>query len=160
MAKIIIAEIPSFDDVAEKIASIIEDFVDGVKDTVFEREQKVWKPCSLKSKPKCYSSEFNTSFMPNVRPWGIAGEPKEDPNKIFGAGFEIDEPRSEDYDERWKFESDHAAFDRFVDAGEDCVARGLEKKSDAPIHKVKAIRKSVFEPPVMGVNLVGETHWW
>jgi hypothetical protein len=91
--------------------------------------------------------------------WGIAGEPA-DENKVFGAGFEIDEPRARDYDERWKFESDHAAFDRFVTAGEDCVARGLAKKNDAPITKVNAVRKRIEDGPVMGVDLIGETDWW
>lgn len=82
------------------------------------------------------------------------------PNLRFGAGFEIDEPRREDYLSRYDFESDHAAFDRFVDAGEECVARGLEKKSDAPITKCNAIRTRVGELPPMGVDLIGETHWW
>lgn len=45
----------------------------------------------------------------------------------FGAGFEIDEPRLEDYTDRKKFEDDLAACNRFVEAGEDCVRRGLEK---------------------------------
>lgn len=45
----------------------------------------------------------------------------------FGAGFEIDEPRLEDYADRKKFEDDLAAYNRFVEAGEDCVRRGLEK---------------------------------
>lgn len=78
----------------------------------------------------------------------------------FGAGFEIDEPRREDYVSRYDFEDDHAAFDRFVDAGEDCVARGLEKKSDAPITKCNAIRTKVGERPPIGIDIIGETHWW
>ena len=82
----------------------------------------------------------------------------------IGAGFEIDEPRCEDYDKRWQFESDHAAFDRFVEAGEDCVARGLEKKSNAPITKCNAVRKRLNEAPPMRdelpSELIGETHWW
>lgn len=45
----------------------------------------------------------------------------------FGAGFEIDEPRPQDYTDKKKFEDDLAAYDRFVEAGEDCVRRGLEK---------------------------------
>lgn len=45
----------------------------------------------------------------------------------FGAGFEIDEPRLEDYTDKKKFEDDIAAYNRFVEAGEDCVRRGLEK---------------------------------
>ena len=102
------------------------------------------------------------------RTFGIPGTPyfvnengtPEDPNKHFGAGFEIDEPRVEDYDNREDFEDDHAAFDRFVDAGEECVARGLEKPEGMPIKKVKAIRRKVEDGPVLGVDLIGETHWF
>lgn len=92
--------------------------------------------------------------------WGIAGEPKEDRNKIFGAGFEVDEPRAEDYAQRWQFEDDHRAFDRFVEAGEDCIARGIIKKNNAPIHKVQAIRRRIEEGPVIGRDLIGESHWF
>ena len=45
----------------------------------------------------------------------------------FGAGFEIDEPRTQDYTDKKKYEDDLAAYERFVEAGEDCVRRGLEK---------------------------------
>lgn len=45
----------------------------------------------------------------------------------FGAGFEIDEPRLEDYTDKKKFKDDLAAYNRFVEAGEECVRRGLEK---------------------------------
>ena len=89
----------------------------------------------------------------------IAGTPA-DENLRFGAAFEIDEPRSSDYENRWEFEDDHSAFDRFVTAGEDCVKRGLEKTSDAPIHKCNAIRKRVDEVPPMNIDLIGETDWW
>ena len=47
--------------------------------------------------------------------------------KHFGAGFEIDQPRLEDYTDIKKFKDDLAAYERFVEAGEDCVKRGLEK---------------------------------
>lgn len=53
----------------------------------------------------------------------------------FGAGFEIDEPRPEDYMDNKTFEDDLAAYQRFVEAGEDCVRRGLEKPEWA--HSVK-----------------------
>jgi hypothetical protein len=89
----------------------------------------------------------------------VAGTPACE-NKRFGAGFEIDEPKASDYDKRWQFESDHAAFDKFVEAGEDCIARGLGKKSDAPITKCQAIRQSVNCPPPMNKQLIGETDWW
>ena len=91
--------------------------------------------------------------------WGIAGRPA-DENKVFGAAHEIDEPRQEDYSHRWQFESDHEAFDKFVSAGEDCIARGMGKKSNAPIHKVNAIRKRIEDGPVFGVDLIGESHWF
>jgi hypothetical protein len=58
------------------------------------------------------------------------------------------------------FESDHAAFDKFVEAGEDCIARGLGKKCDAPITKCQAIRQPVNCPPPMNKQLIGETDWW
>ena len=91
--------------------------------------------------------------------WGIAGRPA-DENKVFGAGFEVDEPRQENYAHRWQFESDHEAFDKFVSAGEDCIARGMGKKTNAPIHKVNAIRKRIEDGPVFGLDLVGESHIW
>ena len=45
----------------------------------------------------------------------------------FGAGFEIDEPRPEDYKDKKEYEDDLEAYTRFVEAGEECVRRGLEK---------------------------------
>ena len=88
----------------------------------------------------------------------IEGTPS--PEVRFGAGFEIDEPRREDYATRKEFLDDHKAFDNFVDAGEDCVARGLERKPGSPITKVNAIRKKVGDTPPIDVPLIGETHWW
>ena len=145
--KIFVIGVPSFDDVAEKIGKALEQVFD---------------------KPKCASHKVERKPKPNPcacapRPcrdeWGIGGTPA-DENKRFGAGFEIDEPRCEDYTSRWKFESDHAAFDRFVEAGEDCVARGLAKKTDAPITKCQAIRQRVDQKPPMGKDFIGETHWF
>lgn len=89
--------------------------------------------------------------------WGVVGYPPEDKNKVFGAGFEIDEPIANAYRHRWQYESDKEAFDRFVDAGEDCIARGMGKKSNAPITKVNAVRRRIFDGPPIGLNLVGET---
>lgn len=132
-----------------------EDLLEGVVNALCDD-----KPKKNECKHKNSCSHKERWAMPR---WDICttlDSPAEDSNKRFGAGFEIDEPRAEDYDERWMFESDHAAFDRFVDAGEDCVARGMAKKSDAPIHKVNAIRKRVEDGPVFGVDLIGETHWW
>jgi hypothetical protein len=58
------------------------------------------------------------------------------------------------------FEDDHKAFDKFVEAGEDCVARGLAKTSGAPITKCQAVRQPVNCPPPMNKEFIGETHWW
>ena len=87
---------------------------------------------------------------------------REEPNgeMRFGYGLEVDEPRASDYCSRKEFLDDHAAFDRFVDAGEECVARGLDKRNDAPIHKCNAIRKSPFDTPPIGIDLIGETDFW
>lgn len=65
----------------------------------------------------------------------------------FGAGFEIDEPRLEDYTDRKKFEDDLAAYERFVEAGEDCVSRGLEKPEWANSVKVDEISDDVDDEP-------------
>jgi hypothetical protein len=156
---VFVVALPTFDSVVEKIKDAIEDafekpkfkkscfccddFEDDFEDDedFTPREFKVNEPCN------------------GVQPWGIKGTPA-DENLRFGYGLEVDEPRCEDYDCRWEFEDDHEAFDRFVEAGEDCVARGLDKKSNAPIHKCNAIRKPIGCPPPMNRNLIGETHWW
>lgn len=87
-----------------------------------------------------------------------AGEPKEDPNKVFGIFARIDEPRREDYETREAFEADHEKYDRAVEAITACDWKN--KSDDAPLHKVNAIRKEVGEMPPLNVNLVGETHWF
>ena len=154
-AKIFVIGVPTFGDVAEKIGEALAQ--------VFE------KPAPRCNRPVAPRWTPPTPCRPVPRPacgcgapapeWGVAGTPACE-NKRFGAGFEIDEPRAADYDKRWQFESDHAAFDRFVEAGEDCVARGLEKKSNAPITKCNAARKRLNEAPPMNLDLIGETHWW
>ena len=88
----------------------------------------------------------------------VAGEPKEDPNKVFGIFARIDEPRREDYETREAFEADHEKYDRAVEAIIACDWKN--KSDDAPLHKVNAIRKEVGEMPPLGVDLVGETHWF
>lgn len=132
------------------------------------------KPCTCRNKPSDWfegfgsdedefdEDDFDCCNYPEERPlprWGIAGTPA-DPRMRFGAAFEIDEPRVQDYEHRWQFESDHAAFDRFVEAGEDCVARQMEKKNEAPIHKCQAVRRRLEDGPVMNLPLIGETQWW
>lgn len=154
-AKIFVIGIPTFDDVAERIGEALAH--------VFEKPE----PCRCKPAAPRWTPPAPCRPVVPQRPacggpapeWGVAGAPA-DENKRFGAGFEIDEPRCEDYDQRWMFESDHAAFDKFVEAGEDCIARGLGKKSDAPITKCQAIRQPVSCPPPMNKEFIGETHWW
>lgn len=91
--------------------------------------------------------------------WGVCEcEPREDKNKVFGLSVRVDEPKASDYSSRWAFERDHAKFDRLVEAAEACT--WANKSNTAPLHKVNAIRKSVFEPPVFNRNLVGETEWF
>lgn len=65
----------------------------------------------------------------------------------FGAGFEIDEPRPEDYTDRKKFEDDLAAYDRFVEAGEECVRRGLEKSEWANSVKINHVSDDMDDEP-------------
>ena len=158
-AKILVAEVPF-------AASIIDVLNDVLND---EAVCEARKCRDFNSRPTFTSTTRVSRFEAptttcGCRPaplpeWGIAGE-SADENKIFGADFEIDEPRIESYAHRWQFESDHEAFDKFVSAGEDCIARGMGKKSNAPKHKVNAIRKRIEDGPVFGLDLVGESHWF
>ena len=127
----------------EEIGSLIEN--------AFDKPQK-----PKKSEPK--QMKVNKPCM-GINPWGVSGTPA-DENLKFGAAFEVDEPRSQDYTSRWEFEDDHEAFDRFVEAGEDCVARGLARPEGVVAHKCNAIRKPIGCPPPMGLHLIGETDWW
>jgi hypothetical protein len=157
--KIFVIGIPTFDDVAERIGEALAN--------VFEKPEPrcskpAWTPrpvAPCRPKPQWTPRPNPCGCGAPAPEWGIAGQPACE-NKRFGAGFEIDEPRCEDYDERWMFEDDHKAFDRFVEAGEDCVARGLAKTSDAPITKCQAVRQPVNCPPPMNKEFIGETHWW
>ena len=157
--KIFVIGIPTFDDVAERIGEALAN--------VFEKPEPrcskpAWTPrpvAPCRPKPQWTSRPNPCGCGAPAPEWGIAGQPACE-NKRFGAGFEIDEPRCEDYDERWMFEDDHKAFDKFVEAGEDCVARGLAKTSSAPITKCQAVRQPVNCPPPMNKEFIGETHWW
>lgn len=84
---------------------------------------------------------------------------EEEPEKIFGAGFEIDEPRACDYDDRGDFLYAHELYDKFVEAGEACVAAGLARDEEMPIVKCNAFKKNVGDLPPIGVELIGETQW-
>ena len=162
-AKIFVIALPSMKSMMEEITSLIEEAFDKPCSKKCERNSE---PC----KPKCCSQERdftpprfkNHTFMPPapIPQWGVTGK-KADENLRFGyQGPCIDEPRRSDYDDREDFEYDHQLFDEYVSAAEDCIARGLEKKSDAPIHRCEAIRKRLNEAPPMGVDLIGETDWW
>ena len=168
--KIFVIEVPTFGSILDKIGELVGDVIPKVKENVsgcgahltksdndfddndFERMPPIFKK-------ERFSFDVQKEKKAPHAPWDIAGTPA-DENLRFGAAFEIDEPRSSDYKNRWEFEDDHSAFDRFVTAGEDCVRRGLEKTSDAPIHKCNAIRKRVDEVPPMDIDLIGETDWW
>lgn len=151
--KVMVFEIPSFDSLLEKIEGLVEE------------TKKPSAKVTRKNHPKFFfdeddeDDEEECDCPPAPGPWGIGGEPA-DENLRFGYGLEVDEPRRSDYESRAEFLRDHELFDKFVDAGEACVARGLDKRNDAPITKCKAIRQPVDCPPPMGVNLLGETDWW
>lgn len=158
-ANIFVIGLPCMKDLLDEVVESIESAFEPIRKCCETKkyESQKWKCCKPSAPKKPWHSSC-TSGAP-LPPWGIGGKPA-DENLRFGAGFEIDEPRRQDYESRWEFEDDHRAFDRFVDAGEDCVARGLEKKSSAPITKCKAIRKQPWEAPPMDVDLIGETDWW
>lgn len=157
---VFIVTLPTFDSVVNKIKDAVEDAFDfevpsfkkpclngGFKENDFTpRRFKLNKPCG------------------NVQPWGVGGK-KADENLRFGyQAPPIDEPRCEDYDCRWEFEDDHEAYDRLVDAAEDCVARGMARPEGVIEHKCNAIRKPIGCPPPMRdelpSELIGESHWW
>ena len=147
IAKIII-EFPSL---FEELESFFGNGFEEPKKKRFEEVEDLTPPRFKVKK------EFGEAPLPE---WGIGGKPA-DENLRFGyQGPCIDEPRRSDYDCRWEFEDDHEAYDRYIDASEDCIARGLEKKSDAPIHRCNAIRKRLDEAPPMNIDLIGETQWW
>ena len=155
-AKIFVIAFPTMETVVEKISSLFEDAFEPKRTKCCEKSNRINKdltPCKFKVNKPCG----------NVQPWGVCGTPA-DENLRFGAEFAVDEPRCENYDKRWQFESDHAAFDRFVEAGEDCVARGIARPEGVTAHRCNAIRKRLNEAPPMRdelpSELIGETHWW
>ena len=162
-AKIFVIGFPSMKSVMEEITSLIEEAFDKPKSKKCERKETCKPKCNKAQECDFTPPRFkNHSFMPPapIPQWGITGKPA-DENLRFGyQGPCIDEPRRSDYDDREDFEYDHQLFDEYVSAAEDCIARGLEKKSDAPIHRCEAIRKRLNEAPPMGVDLIGETDWW
>lgn len=159
--KIFVIGIPTFSDVAERIGEALAN--------VFEKPEPrcskpSWTPRPAPCKPQWTPRPKPCGCGGPAPEWGIGGTPACE-NKRFGAEFKITEPRCEDYDERWMFEDDHKAFDKFVEAGEDCIARGLATPEGVTTHRCGAIRKPVNCPPPMrnevpGGELIGETHWW
>lgn len=162
-AKIFVIAFPTMETVAEKISSILDEaFNCKPKKTECKRtkccekpKKKVWDDLTP---PKFkVRNEFGNAPIPE---WGIGGTPA-DENLRFGyQAPPIDEPRCEDYDCRWEFEDDHEAYDKLVDAAEDCVARGLARPDGVIEHKCNAVRKRLNEAPPMNLPLIGETHWW
>lgn len=151
-AKIFVIAFPTMETVAEKIGSLLEETFKPKRTKCCDSPKRVNKdltPPKFRVNKPCR----------NTQPWGVCGTPA-DENLRFGAEFAVDEPRCENYDKRWQFESDHAAFDRFVEAGEDCVARGLARPEGVTAHRCNAIRKPLCCPPPMDKELIGETHWW
>ncbi len=147
--KIFVFEFPSFGDLLENVFEALFD----------EGECVEKKCCEKKHNDRCCKNEFLKHEDVPVKEWEVRGKPA-DENLRFGAEFAVDEPRCQDYDDREEFEDDHAAFDRFVDAGEDCVERGLARKEGVTAHRCNAIRQRVDEKPPKNVELIGETDWF
>jgi len=161
---VFIVALPTFDSVVDKIKDAIEDAFEEPKKFIAKQ-----KGCSRKfeTPKRCCCEDLtppkfkNHSFMPPapIPQWGICGEPANEDLR-FGAEFAIDEPRRSDYDNREDFEYDHQLYDEFVEAGEDCVARGLARPDGVTAHRCNAVRKKLNEAPPMNLDLIGETDWW
>ena len=150
-AKILVVNLPFGDSVVDALNDIIDDIEDAREERCGCEEEFI--PREPIHKP------WDCSCTRPLQPWGIAGKPA-DKNLTFGADFRIDEPKASNYSKRWQFESDHAAYDRYVDAAEDCVARGLAAPDGVTLHKCNAIRKRLEDGPVFGRDLIGGTDWW
>lgn len=152
--KVFIIALPSMRDMVEEIGSLIEEAFDKPKAKRCE-PKRFEEPCDLTPRHMRVNEPCG-----DVQPWGIGGTPA---NEDLRFGFQappIDEPRASDYDCRWEFEDDHEAFDKLVDAAEDCVARGLARPEGVVAHKCNAVRKPIGCPPPMNLDLIGETDWW
>ena len=114
--------------------------------------------CCLKKDNSCCDKKREIDFTENCEFKDIK---EEEPEKVFGAGFEIDEPRACDYDCEEDFLFAHKLFDDFVRAGEACVKAGLERDYDVPIEKCDAIKRDGPDDiPPTDVELIGESYWW
>jgi hypothetical protein len=150
-AKILVVNLPFGDSVVDALNDIIDDIEDAREERCGCEEEFI--PREPTRKP------WDCSCTRQLQPWGIAGKPA-DKNLRFGADFRIDEPRSSDFSSRAEFIDAHDAFDKFVTAGEDCVARGMAAPEGVTLHKCNAIRKRLEDGPVFGRDLIGETDWW
>ena len=150
--KIFVIGIPAFDDVAERIGEALAEVFEPKKKPAPKR---VERPAPVRREPcGCHAGPR----VPNPE-WEVCGTPANETLR-FGAEFAVDEPMCENYTSRAKFESDHAAFDRFVDAGEDCIKRGLARPEGVSTTRCNAIRQRVDQKPPMGKEFIGETHWF
>lgn len=157
-AKIFVIALPSLKSVAEEIGSLIEDAFDKPKVKKCGTVKKT-KPCDFTPSHLKVKDSFGRTPK---GAWGVCGK-EADENLRFGyQGPCIDEPRKQDFCDWDDFLEAREAFDDFVDAGERCVDLGLEKKSNAPIHKCNAVRKRIGCPPPMNMELIGESQfpWW
>lgn len=106
-----------------------------------------------------FFDEFEPCRCGCGQPFGVAGFPKEDPNKRFGIRIgNVDEPRREQFCTRWEFEEARRKFDRLVDAVEDIDWDSASECT--PLHRVNCIRRPVHMGPPMGVDLIGESRMW
>lgn len=158
-AKILVVNLPFGDSVVDALNDIIDD----IEDARVEKHHD-WCGCEDDFEDEVPPREpihkpWDCSCTRPLQPWGIAGKPA-DKNLRFGADFRIDEPRSSDFSSRAEFIDAHDAFDKFVTAGEDCVARGMAAPEGVTLHKCNAIRKRLEDGPVFGRDLIGETDWW
>ena len=160
---IIVIEFPSMKTIMKEFATAIGN--------VFEENEDNWgDKCSSRYSdevedftPKKFKVKDEFGKTPKGA-WGVGGTPANEDLR-FGYELAVDEPRCQDYDCRWEFEDDHAAYDKFVSAGEDCVERGLARPQDVVAHRCNAIRKPIGCPPPMkdeipSGELIGETQWW
>ena len=158
-AKILVVNLPFGDSVVDALNDIIDD----IEDARVEKHHD-WCSCEDDFEDEVPPREpihkpWDCNCTRPLQPWGIAGQPA-DKNLTFGAGFNVNEPKRFSYSNYAEFLDDHDAFDRFVTAGEDCVARGMAAPEGITLHKCNAIRKRLEDGPVFGRDLIGETDWW
>ena len=91
--------------------------------------------------------------------WGVCEcEPREDKNKVFGLSVRVDEPTHDMFCTRARFLDARKKWDNLVDAVE--AVDWQNKSNTAPLHKVNAVRRRIFDGPPVDLSLVGESQWW